>query len=127
MYGAGTRTVTTLGTLPSDVDAVVSLCRVQDGDLPTGVEQIDVRLIDIAEPDAKPDLDSVLTETVRLIEQLRDQGRTVLVPCVAAQSRTPTVAALYGARKQVFVLVPLATWASIVAVASPASFVSLVT
>ena len=35
---------------------------------------------------------------MRLIEQLRAEGRTVLVHCVAAYSRTPTVAALYGAR-----------------------------
>jgi ADP-ribosyl-[dinitrogen reductase] hydrolase len=92
--------VTTLRTLPPGVDAVVSLCRVNDDDLPVGVEQIDVRLIDIVDPDANPNLDFVLTDTVRLVEQLRSDGRTVLVHCVAAQSRTPTVAALYGARKQ---------------------------
>jgi protein-tyrosine phosphatase len=40
----------------------------------------------------------VLLDTVRLIEQLRDEGRTVLVHCVAAYSRTPAVGALYGAR-----------------------------
>jgi ADP-ribosyl-[dinitrogen reductase] hydrolase len=91
--------VTTLRTLPPGVDAVVSLCRVNDDDLPVGVEQIDVRLIDIVDPDANPNLDFVLTDTVRLIEQLRNERRTVLVHCVAAQSRTPTVAALYGARK----------------------------
>ncbi|HEY1441209.1 MAG TPA: dual specificity protein phosphatase family protein, partial [Mycobacterium sp.] len=71
-----------------------------DDDLPAGVEQIDIRLIDIVEPDANPNLDFVLTDTVRLIEQLRNEGRTVLLHCVAGQSRTPTVAALYGARKQ---------------------------
>ena len=32
--------------LPDGVDAIVSLCRVHDDDLPAGVEQIDVRLID---------------------------------------------------------------------------------
>lgn len=42
----------------------------------------------------------MLTDTVRLIEQLRDEGRTVLLHCAACQSRTPTVAALYGARRQ---------------------------
>ena len=84
--------------LPSGVDAVVSLCRVNDDDLPAGVEQIDIRLIDIVDPDANPNLDFVLTDTVRLIEQLRNEGRTVLLHCVACQSRTPTVAALYGAR-----------------------------
>ena len=92
--------VATLRALPPGVDAVVSLCRVHDDDLPVGVEQIDVRLIDDVGPDANPNLDFVLTDTVRLIEQLRNEGRTVLVHCVAAQSRTPTVAALYGARKQ---------------------------
>ena len=92
--------VMTLRALPPGVDAVVSLCRVHDGDLPVGVEQVDVRLIDFVDPDANPNLDFVLTDTVRLIEQLRNEGCTVLVHCVAAQSRTPTVAALYGARRQ---------------------------
>ena len=71
-----------------------------DDDLPAGVEQIDIRLIDTVDPDANPNVDFVLTDTVRLIEQLRNEGRTVLLHCVACQSRTPTVAALYGARKQ---------------------------
>ena len=92
--------VMTLPALPPGVDAVVSLCRVHDGDVPVGVEQIDVRLIDFVDPDANPNLDFVLTDTVRLIEQLRNEGCTVLVHCVAAQSRTPIVAALYGARRQ---------------------------
>jgi ADP-ribosyl-[dinitrogen reductase] hydrolase len=92
--------VATLRTLPPGVDAVVSLCRVNDDDLPVGVEQIDIRLIDIVDPDANPNLDFVLTDTVRLVEQLRNEGRTVLLHCVAAQSRTPTVAALYGAHRQ---------------------------
>ena len=76
--------VATLRALPPGVDAVVSLCRVHDDDLPVGVEQIDVRLIDDVGPDANPNLDFVLTDTVRLIEQLRNEGRTVLVHCVAA-------------------------------------------
>jgi protein-tyrosine phosphatase len=92
--------VAALQSLPPGVDAVVSLCRVSDDDLPADVEQIDIRLIDIVDPDANPNLDFVLTDTVRLIEQLRNEGRTVLLHCVACQSRTPTVAALYGARKQ---------------------------
>jgi protein-tyrosine phosphatase len=92
--------VATLPALPPGVDTVVSLCRVHDDDLPVGVEHIDVRLIDHVGPDANPNLDFVLTDTVRLIEQLRNEARTVLVHCVAAQSRTPTVAALYGAPRQ---------------------------
>lgn len=86
--------------LPPGADAVVSLCRVNDDDLPAGVEQIDVRLIDRADPYANPNLDFVLTDTVRLIEQLRNEGRTVLLHCAACESRTPTVAALYGARRE---------------------------
>jgi ADP-ribosyl-[dinitrogen reductase] hydrolase len=92
--------IATLQALPQGVDAVVSLCRVNDGELPVGVEQIDVRLIDDVGLDNNANLDFVLTDTVRLIEHLRNEGRTVLLHCVAAQSRTPTVAALYGARRQ---------------------------
>jgi protein-tyrosine phosphatase len=92
--------VATLRALPPGVDDVVSLCRLNDDDLPMGGEQIDIRLIDDIDPDANPNLDFVLTDTVRLIEQLRNEGRTVLLHCVACQSRTPTVAALYGARRR---------------------------
>ncbi|WP_368026780.1 hypothetical protein [Mycobacterium simiae] len=92
--------ISALGRVPSGVDVVLTLCRVNDDDLPRGIEQIDIRLIDDIDPDADPNLDFVLTDTVRLIEQLRTEGRTVLLRCVACQSRTPTVAALYGARKQ---------------------------
>jgi protein-tyrosine phosphatase len=87
----------TLRALPADVNAVVSLCRVNDRDLPPGVEQIDIRLIDVVGANAH--LDFVLLDTVRLIETLRAEGRTVLLHCVAAHSRTPAVAALYGARR----------------------------
>jgi ADP-ribosyl-[dinitrogen reductase] hydrolase len=85
-----------LRSLPEGVDAVVSLCRIGDADLPARAEQIDVRLID--QPGVNHNLDFVLLDTVRLVEQLRREGRTVLIHCVQAQSRTPTVAALYGVR-----------------------------
>jgi hypothetical protein len=42
----------------------------------------------------------VLSDTVRLIDQLRNEGRTVLVHCVARPIRIPTAAALCDARKQ---------------------------
>lgn len=87
-----------LGQLPGGVDAVVSLCRVHDADLPAGVEQIDVRLIDREGEAANANLDFVLTDTVDLIDRLRREGRTVLVHCHGAYSRTPTVGALYGAK-----------------------------
>jgi len=86
--------------LPKEVDAIVSLCRVKDVDLPAGVKQLDVRLIDREGQNENPNLDFVLLDTVRAIEQLRAEGRTVFVHCVQAASRTPTIAALYGARKQ---------------------------
>jgi ADP-ribosylglycohydrolase len=85
-----------LRSLPEGIAAVVSLCRVGDADLPDRAEQLDVRLIDKAGVNAN--LDFVLLDTVRAIEQLRREGRTVLIHCVQAQSRTPAVATLYGAR-----------------------------
>ncbi|GLP73828.1 ribosylglycohydrolase [Mycobacterium antarcticum] len=83
---------------PVGVDAIVSLCRVHDDDLPDGVEQIDVRLIDREGAEANQNLDFVLSDTVDLIYRLRREGRIVLVHCHGAHSRTPTVGALYGAR-----------------------------
>ena len=59
---------------------------------------VEVRLIDRPERDENPHLDFVLLDAVGVIEQFRREGRTVLVHCVGAYSRTPTVGALYGAR-----------------------------
>lgn len=87
-----------LRKLPNDVDAVVSLCRLTDEDMRTDMPHVEVRLIDQAESDENPHLDFILLDTVRLIEKFRQEGRTVLVHCVGAYSRTPTVAALYGSR-----------------------------
>ncbi len=87
-----------LRNLPPEVDAVVSLCRVADDDLRHDMPHVEVRLIDRTSRDENPHLGFVLLDTVRLIEQFRREGRTVLVHCVAAYSRTPTVGALYGAR-----------------------------
>jgi ADP-ribosylglycohydrolase/protein-tyrosine phosphatase len=87
-----------LRSLPADVDAVVSMCRLRDDDMRTDLPHVEVRLIDRPEPDENPHLDFVLLEAVRAVERLRAQGRTVLVHCVGAYSRTPTMAALYGLR-----------------------------
>ncbi|WP_199255640.1 ADP-ribosylglycohydrolase family protein [Mycolicibacterium mengxianglii] len=89
-----------LWRLPHGVDAVVSLCRVGGDAVRTDMPHVEVRLIDRDDPDENPHLDLVLTEAVRVVEELRSQGRTVLLHCVSALSRTPTVAALYGARLQ---------------------------
>jgi ADP-ribosyl-[dinitrogen reductase] hydrolase len=87
-----------LRNLPEGIDAVVSLCRVTDEDIRDDIPHVEIRLIDRTSHDENPYLDFVLLDTVRLIEQLRQEGRTVLVHCVAAYSRTPTIGALYGAR-----------------------------
>lgn len=89
--------ISAIRRLPEPIDAVVSLCRVADEHLPAGIEHLDVRLIDADGQNAN--LDFVLADTVRTIEQLRQEGRTVFVHCVQAHSRTPTIAALYGARR----------------------------
>lgn len=83
--------------LPAGIDAVISLCRVGESDVPRKAEHVEVRLIDSDNPAENPDLAFVLDDTVRVIRQSRAEGKTVLVHCVQAQSRTPTVAALYGA------------------------------
>lgn len=82
---------------PTDFDAVVSLCRLADDDIRTDIPHVEVRLIDRPERDENPNLDFVLMDAVRTIERLRADGRTVLVHCVGAYSRTPMMAALYGA------------------------------
>ena len=88
-----------LRKLPEGVDAVVSLCRLADDDMRDDIPHVEVRLIDRAETDENPHLDFVLTDAVRAIERLRAEGRKVLLHCVGAYSRTPTVATLYGARR----------------------------
>lgn len=87
-----------LRNLPADVGAVVSLCRLADDDMRDDIPHVEVRLIDRPEHDENPHLDYVLLDTVRAIERFRREGKTVLVHCVGAYSRTPTVGALYGAR-----------------------------
>jgi protein-tyrosine phosphatase len=87
-----------LRNLPNDVDAVVSMCRLRDEDIRTDMPHLEVRLIDRPEHDENPHLDYVLLEAVRAVERLRAQGRTVLVHCVGAYSRTPTMGTLYGLR-----------------------------
>lgn len=87
-----------LRNLPEDVSAVVSLCRLTDDDMRDDMPHVEVRLIDRSDLDENPHLDYVLLDAVRAVERFRRGGRTVLVHCVGAYSRTPTVGALYGAR-----------------------------
>lgn len=90
-----------LDNLPADVDAVVSLCRIGTRQVPDAIaagDRVTVRLIDKEAPGENPHLEFVLTEAADAVAELRAEGKTVLLHCVQAQSRTPTVAALYAMR-----------------------------
>jgi predicted protein tyrosine phosphatase len=95
--------IAALNILPAEVDAVVSLCDVGERDARAIGEReavwAEVRLVDDDDPAENPNLDFVLHDTVAAIEELRGAGRVVLVHCVEAYSRTPTIAALYAMRR----------------------------
>jgi len=87
---------------PDGVDAVVSLCRLGRAEVPApGVrppDHVEVWLADSADPGHNLNLDLVLAQAADAVAALRGEGRTVLIHCVDAVSRTPAVAALYAAR-----------------------------
>jgi ADP-ribosyl-[dinitrogen reductase] hydrolase len=83
--------------LAGGADVVVSLCRMGTQDVPDGVEHQVVGLIDGGSDD-NPNLAFVLADTADFIATRVDAGRSVYVHCVAAQNRTPTVAAAFLAR-----------------------------
>lgn len=89
-----------LDELPDGVDAIVSLCRVGRRTPEPGApaDHVTVWLIDSPNDDANPNLDFVLADAADAVATLRREGKTVLLHCVAAQSRTPTVAAAYSVR-----------------------------
>lgn len=84
---------------PGVADAVVSLCRLGAAQVPlAGVppeDHLEVWLIDAE--DANNDLPLVLQDAAAAVRQLRSEGKTVLLHCVHAHTRTPVVAAAYGA------------------------------
>ena len=51
----------------------------------------------IDKDDANLDLAGQLVDAASAVRELRAEGKTVLLHCVHAHSRTPTVAAVYGA------------------------------
>ena len=82
------------------IDAVVSLCRLGMEDV-SGIapeDQATFWLVDSAAPESNAAAAYVLQEAAAAVERFRAEGKTVLLHCVRAESRTPTVAALYGAR-----------------------------
>src|SRR6202035_2089522 len=95
--------IAALRSLPDGVTAVVSLCKLWEQESAAararGVKWAEVRLADDDDPAENPNLDFVLHDTVTVIEELRAAGHVVLVHCVAAYSRTPTIGALYAMRR----------------------------
>ena len=83
---------------PIRVDAVVSLCRMGNEDLDhwgvAASSRVEVRIID--EPGANAHTEHTILDAAATVAALRSEGKQVLLHCVASQSRTPTVAALYA-------------------------------
>lgn len=86
----------TQGPQPVPVEAVVSLCRTGTDPILPGadVECVRVWLVDSEGENAN--LHYVLDQAARQVVRLRQKGKRVLLHCVAGQSRTPAVAAIYS-------------------------------
>ena len=84
---------------PGVADAVVSMCRMGSDLAPlAGVAPEDhVEFWVVDQEDANNDLAGQLLDAGRTVRDLRSEGKTVLLHCVHAHTRTPVVAALYGA------------------------------
>ena len=93
----------TESTTGHDAAAVVSLCRLGTADVPSsGVaaeDHLEVRLLDSDDPDANCNLEFILADTSDVIAEMRAEGHRVLVHCVRAEQRTPSVALAYAIRK----------------------------
>ncbi|MFC0681757.1 ADP-ribosylglycohydrolase family protein [Lysobacter korlensis] len=83
----------------AETDAVVSLCRVGGEQARVDPDNhFEAWLIDDPDPEKNKNLPLVLADAADAIAAFRAEGKTVLLHCVQAQSRTPSVAALYAAR-----------------------------
>jgi len=80
---------------PGVADAVVSLCRM-GAPLEGVAPQDHVEFWVVDKEDANLDLPGQLLDAAWTVKKLRSEGKTVLLHCVHAQTRTPVVAALYG-------------------------------
>lgn len=89
-----------LDHLPAEVTAVVSICRTGTQQVPAENSAVSRRvefwLVDDA--DANIDATTVVVDAADTVARLRSEGHVVFLHCVAAHSRTPTIAAAYSAR-----------------------------
>ncbi|KRE71690.1 ADP-ribosylglycohydrolase family protein [Arthrobacter sp. Soil762] len=81
------------------IDAVVSLCRLGALDVPglAPEDHATFWVVDSAVEGDNAHTAFVLRGAAAAVERYRSEGKSVLLHCVRAESRTPTVAALYGA------------------------------
>lgn len=88
----------TSATTSHDADAVVSMCRVgrRQPCFGPAAEVVESRLMDSEDPDANPNLEFALLDAADAVRGLRAEGKRVLLHCVAAQQRTPSVAVTYS-------------------------------
>ena len=82
------------------VDAVVSLCRVGTAETAPGRvaphDHVVAWIVDDDDPATHQHLRWALDDAARAVKDLRDEGRRVLLHCVAAHHRTPSVALRYA-------------------------------
>lgn len=78
--------------------AVVAACRVgrEQACFGEATVVVESRLIDSDHEDDNPNLAFVLYDAADAVRGLREEGHTVLLHCVAAQQRTPSIAAAYS-------------------------------
>ncbi|MGN6636551.1 MAG: ADP-ribosylglycohydrolase family protein [Oryzihumus sp.] len=85
------------------VDAVVSLCRLGTAEAPAADVQardhLEVWLVDSNLPADNAHLDFVLDDAAAAVELLRVECKRVLLHCVHAEQRTPSVALRYAVRQ----------------------------
>jgi ADP-ribosyl-[dinitrogen reductase] hydrolase len=62
-------------------------------------DHVEVRLLDSDDLDDNPNLAFTLDDTAAVIAELRAEGHRVLVHCVRAEQRTPSVAVAYAVRQ----------------------------
>jgi ADP-ribosylglycohydrolase/protein-tyrosine phosphatase len=108
-----------LDELTEPITAVVSLCLLGRTQVPDGVVHVGYRLIDHSDAAVNPNLDYMIIDAARTIAALREEGHEVLVHCVAAQSRTPTIGAAYAMLRGVEASKALADVCAVLPAAQP--------